>query len=497
MNRNRLKQKLFGGVAWQGMQVLIQDGLIFLLGIILARLLSPADFGVYAIVFFFITIFEVFSEGGMGVALIQKKHIDHQDCTTVFTFNTVCSLAVVAVIWGLAPRIATFYQMPLAMGMLRMLSLKILLDNFRVVSYTLLRRRMMFRQLSMSRIAAVAIGGASGLMVVLAGGGVWGLVVQQLATAGIYTGCCFLLMPWKIRFGYNRRRFRQLFSVGGGILVTQMLIKAADNLYTLIIGKAYSAAALGFYNRAQALQGIPTSLGQRIVGEAGGTVMYRLQSDDSQLRHITGKLMVVDALIFFPVLVGIAAVSEPFMVTILGKRWLPGAEYLPFLCIFGVFMQMAYFSKMIYKVKARIRMLFWSETATRMVMLVGAAMVCWHGGSIRALLYSGMAAYGTGFLLDCYLCHRVVRFGLVERLRLLWKVLLGNFLMYVIVRFANNLLFLNGPEWLRLLLLIVLGVGAYGLCVHIFRIPDYHVALNMLKNKFNIRSVPVTSEPGN
>ena len=483
--QTKIKKSLLSGAIWQALQTGVQDLVIFLLGVVLARLLTPEDFGIYAIILFFVSVFEVFSEGGMGVALVRKQHIDRFDCSAVLLYNVGIGLVCVGVLWIAAPWIGAFYKMPESVWLLRILSLKILIDAVRTVSFARLRRELQFKKLAMLRISATAAGGASGLGMALAGCGVWSFVGQQLISAIVMTGLCLLWMPWKMTLQSKMQNFKELFSFGGGLLAINVLNRAMNNLYTLIIGKAYSADALGFYNRAQALQGIPVRLGQTIIGEAGGTVLYRLQGDDRILQQYLFQLLQMTGFLFFPILFALAASAEPAVVFLLGEKWIASAQYLPILCCMGIFLEINYFANMLYKVKGKVRVLFWSETAVRGSMLLFAVICFCIKGDILWLLWSGVAAYGIGYLYDCLMCGKMLDFGFMKRISLLWKILLCNGLMYFVLQMTWQYLLRDMPAFFALMILFAEGVTIYWLTSHLLNAPGYREGINFLKQRLS------------
>jgi len=467
---NKVNKQIAGGIFWRACQSMGQQSCSFVIGIVMARLLGPTDFGLFAIVYFFVTILEVFSDGGMGLALVQKREVDRIDYNTVLYFNiavsTLCAVALALV----APWIAEFYHQPMATPLLRVIGLKIIIDSLGTVQFAQLRRELRFRAIALSNICSIAVGGGVGIGMAFAGFGVWSLIGQQLTLAIVLIGIYWIIAPWRPRFIFSRDRFWRLGSFGGGVLFSHAIGKICDNIYTVIIGRVFSSEILGFFNRSQALYNLSSRVGFQAIGEGAGPVLYRLQDDDARLRESLSMLLGYSSFILFPLMFGMAAVAQPLVVVLLTAKWLPSVPFLRILAFGGIFLLQNYYTMTLLKIKGKIGMMIKLEIFKR-ALLITVVLISSHWGMIP-LLWSGFGVSFVVFFVNCNYCRMILNWGLKWQWQACWKILLAAGIMggsvYMLMQLLNHL-----PAIVQLLLGGIFGVALYWLLAVVLHIGVY------------------------
>ena len=291
MGSDSLKQKTAKGIFWNFFQNFASSGLSFLVTLVLARILSPKDYGNIGMIVVFIAIADVFVDSGFASALIQKKNRTQEDLSTVFFFNIFVSVLCYAVLFVAAPYIAVFYEEPILSPLLRVISLKIVISSFCSIQYTILRIKIDFKKLARINILATFVSGIIGIVMALSGYGVWALVGQTLSLATINCFQYWFLSNWRPSKVFSRESFKSLFSFGSNLLVSSLIDKIYTSIYPIVIGKFFSASSLGHYTRASHFADFPSLNFTLVISRVTFPALTRLQDDDERLKASYRKLL--------------------------------------------------------------------------------------------------------------------------------------------------------------------------------------------------------------
>ena len=318
---------------WKFMERTGSQLISFIVSIILARLLMPADYGIIALCMVFIFILQVFADSGLGTALIQKKDPDDLDFSTVFYTNIFLAVGLYIIMYLLAPLIAIFYSMPDLVGLIRVLSLVLLINGLRNVQQSYVSKHMIFKQFFYSTLTASVLSAVIGISMAYAGFGMWALVAQQLSNGLIATIVLWWTVPWRPIFSYSFSRLKELFSFGSKLLVAMLISNAYDQLWQLVIGKIYSPSSLAFFNQGQKFpQVIVTNINASIDSILLPT-MASEQDHRERVRDMTRRAIKTSIFIMAPMMMVLAFSSTNVVTLVLTEKWLP---CVPFLCIFCI-----------------------------------------------------------------------------------------------------------------------------------------------------------------
>ncbi len=327
-----LKKKTANGIIWSTIERFSTQGAGFIIGILIARMLSPDDYGLIAMVGIVFAISGVFVDSGFSSALIRRKDRSESDLSTVFYFNILIGLIATGLIFLSAPFIADFYDNSQLTSIIRVLSINVFIGSFGSVQQTLLSIRLDFKTQAKISLASTIVSGLVGLWGAYNGYGAWALVMQMITSSVIRPILLWSLVKWRPTKPFSKESFKSLFGFGSKLLASALLDTAYNNIYSIVIGKVFSPAKLGLYSRANQLAAFPSSNITGIIQRVTFPVLSEIQDDDIRLATNYRKLLKFSAFIVFPMMVGLASVAKPLIAILLGDKWVSSAIYLQIIC---------------------------------------------------------------------------------------------------------------------------------------------------------------------
>ncbi len=333
MDEYRIKGKVFSGLFWKFGERITAQLVSLTVSILLARLLSPEDYGVVAIVMVFITIANVFVSNGFGNALIQKKEADNLDFSSVFYINVLLSIFIYFLIFIISPFVAKFYKMPILEPALKVLGLRVIIASINSIQHAYVSRHMLFKRFFWSTLFGTLISGVVGIFMAYHGFGVWALVAQYLTNTCIDTIVLWLTVKWRPILRFSFERSKSLISFGWKLLCSGLLDTGYSQLRNLLIGKLYSSADLAYYNQGDKYPQVIVVNINTSIGSVLFPAMSRFQENKERVKRMTRSAIQVSSFIIWPLMIGLAAVAEPLVKILLTDKWLPCVPYLRIFCI--------------------------------------------------------------------------------------------------------------------------------------------------------------------
>ena len=332
MNNSSLKKQAFVGFGWNAVGRFSTQGVSFILQIILARLLAPSDYGIIAMMAIFLQIAAVFVDSGFGKALVQKQNCEEKDYSTVFYYNLAVSVGLYIILFAIAPLVARFYEIEILTQVMRVASLVVIINALSIVQRTKLEKRIDFKSQSVVNFTSSLLSGLAGIAMAYYGLGVWALCGQSLLNSLLQMILFYFFVRWRPALVFSKESFHEMFSFGSKILVASIISAIYSNLYTIVIGKRFNSRDLGFYSRADHFAIFPSSNIGAIISGVAYPTLSKIQSDDDRLRFAYRKIIRYSSFIIFPLMIGLAAVSDPFIKSLLGEKWLETIPFLQILC---------------------------------------------------------------------------------------------------------------------------------------------------------------------
>lgn len=332
MNEKSIKKSVFSGLFWKFGERITAQLVSLLVSIILARLLSPDDYGAVAMIMVFITIANVFVSSGFGNALIQKKDADDLDFSSVLYINIAVSILIYTVLFVSAPFIAEFYGIPVLSSVLRVLGIRIPVAAVNSIQHAYVSRNMLFKRFFWSTLFGTVLSGIVGIIMAYRGFGIWALVAQYLTNTCTDTIVLWFTVKWRPILAYSFERAKPLIKYGWKLLVSGLLDTGYTQLRSLLIGKIYTSEDLAFYNQGEKYPQVLSVNINSSIGSVLFPAMSQYQNDKNKIKEITRRSIQVCSYVIWPMMVGFAVTAEPFIRLLLTDKWLPCVPFLRIFC---------------------------------------------------------------------------------------------------------------------------------------------------------------------
>lgn len=336
MTEKNLKQKAASGMVWTSIQRFAGMGIQFISGIVLARLLTPYDYGCIGMLSIFMVLAEAFIDGGFGSALIQKKKPTQDDYSTIFWWNLGMAVLMYAILFVSAPAIANFYNIPLLCNVLRVQGFVLFIYAFNIVQRNQLRKNLNFKVLSIVTITTSLIALAVTIFMAYKGFGVWALVAQNLVMAAIPATVFWFFIKWRPIMSFSKQSFKELFGFGFYMFLTHLVNTFCSKLQGLLIGKLYSPATLGYFSKALSTERLASDSISSVMTQVTYPLYVKVQDDKPAMVNMIKRLTMTISYITFPLMMVLLLTAKPLFILLYSDRWLQSVPYFQVLCIVGL-----------------------------------------------------------------------------------------------------------------------------------------------------------------
>lgn len=326
-----LTSKTKRAVLWSSIDRFGSQGVQFIFGIILARLLSPNDYGVIAMPLVFLALAQCFIDSGFANALIRKQGVTEEDLSTTFYFNVIVGVVCYCLLYAISPLVASFYNMSILNDLLKVTSLTIIFNTLSIVQQTILTRKIDFKTQTIVSFSSQLVTGFIGLYMALNGYGVWALVAQQTGGALLRTILLWIFGRWYPKTKWSYTSFKYLWNFGSKLLTSNIIYTLYSNIYPIVIGKVYNPTDLGNYTRAQNFSQFPSASLTGVLQRVTFPILSSIQNDEERLVKNYRRVLGVSVFIIFPLMLGLSAVANPFIRLVLGDEWLGAIPLLQIL----------------------------------------------------------------------------------------------------------------------------------------------------------------------
>lgn len=328
-----LKYKAIKGVMWSAIERFSVQGIQFVLTIIIARLVSPSDYGLIAMLGIFLAIAQTFIDSGFSNALMQKQDRTEKDFSTVFYFNIIVGVFVYLLLYLCSSYVAIFYNEPKLDSITKIVGFNLVISSFSVVQRAKLTIALNFKLQAIASLIAVVASGGLGVYMAYVGYGVWAIVLQTLLNNFLNTLLLWILARWIPQICFSWKSFRVLFGFGSKLLLSGILHTTYTNLYSIVIGKQFSSIELGYYNRAYSIAYFPSNNISSILTRAIYPIQCSIQDDNERLRNSFLQYLRVAVYVIFPLMIGLCLLAEPLVLLILTNKWMHMVPLLKIMCI--------------------------------------------------------------------------------------------------------------------------------------------------------------------
>lgn len=480
MAEQSLKDKTVKGVAWSGIDNVVQMGVTFVVSIVLARLLSPDDYGLLGLIAVFTAVCQALINGGFTTALIRKKDATDDDYNTVFISNLGMSLLLYAIIYLCSPAIANFFERQELVALTRVSSIGMIIGALALVQQTRLTKRIDFKTQTKITIIASVTSGVIGIVMALLDFGVWALVAQQLSATSLRTILLWFYNKWIPQLRFSSTSFHELFDFGWKMMLSSLLDTIWKELYQVIVGKFYSPATLGQYTRAKQFSQLFSSNLTTVVQRVTYPVLSNIQDDKERMvsayRRIIKTTMFITAISMF----FLGAISEPLLYCLIGPKWHEASTYLPLICISSSLYPLHAINLNMLQVQGRSDLFLGLEIVKKIIGLAPLSVCIFYG--VMPMLYVNLVTGLICYFLNSYFPGKLLGYTSWMQLKDIAPSYGLATLIAVSVFFLKYLPITN---WVILPLQLSLGTSIFFTFCTKTKMPEYKEVQDMLKPYLN------------
>lgn len=464
MNNLYGKKSVVSSLFWKFLERGGSQSIQFIVQIILARLLSPKEFGTIAIVIVFIDLAQVFVQGGFNTALIQKKDSDKLDFSSIFYLSLIISLLSYILIYVCSPFVAEYYNDPNLVSVLRTLALILFPGALNSVQNAYVSKNMLFKVLFKCSLIATVISGILGILAANIGFGVWSLVIQQLTFHIVNSIVLWITVKWRPELIFSFERVKQLFSFGSRVLLANFVYRFYINLRVLIIGRVYTPTDLAFYQRGEQ---IPRVMVNNIDGSIQSVILPTLagiQDDILRVKNTVKRTVSISSYIIFPIMIGIFVVAKPLVILLLTEKWIAAVPFLQIFCLTYALWPLITINLQPIRALGRSDLILKLEVIKRVIGIIIIGVSLPYG--IYAVAIGAFLERFIEVIINAIPNKKLIQYGLFEQFGDIFPSLCQSIIMGVVVYLLS---YLSMSPMTLLVIQVITGLMTYMILSIIFK----------------------------
>lgn len=479
MSEQNLKSKTKKGLAWSMIERFATQGVQFFFGIILARLLSPDDYGIIAMPLVFLAIAQCFIDSGFSTALVRKPDLTDDDLSTAFYFNIGVGVVCYVFLFATSQLIADFYNTPILSDLLKVTALATLFNPLCAVQQAILTRKIDFKTQAIVSLSGAVVSGVIGLVMAYSGFGVWSLVCQQVGGYFIRTCLLWVLSSWRPQKRWSHDSFHYLWNFGNKMLGSALLDTTYNNIYPIVIGKFFSATDLGNYTRAHQFATLPSSNITGVLQRVTFPILSTIQSEDERLAKNYRKILKLSAFLIFPLMLMLSALADPLIRIVLTDKWAGCIILLQIICFSMMWYPVHAINLNLLTVKGRSDLFFRLEIIKKIVGICIMCVTIPHG--IVWMVSGGIVSSMVSLIINTYYTGKLINVGYIKQMGDLLPIFGVSLIMWLLIH-AAFLLTVN--IYIQLPLGIAVGTLAYVTGARFMLKNEWNEAIEMIPQKF-------------
>lgn len=478
-----LKHKTISNIIWSFIQNIGSRGIGLIATIILARILTPDDFGLIGMLTIFISISQTLMQAGFSQALIHKKNTDEEDYSSVFYINLGLGILLYIILFFSAPFIAQFYDQPILTNLTRVLAVLFVINSFSYVQEAKFMKEMQFKKLMLIHLPSTLLSAIIAVAMAMNGFGVWSIAGQQISMRLGYAIQIWFYAKWTPLWKFNFSKVKGLFNYGGKLMLTGLIIAIYNNIYYVIIGKFFPIATLGYYQYSKKLVDIPATTISTAIKNVSFSAFSKIQDDNIRLREGYRKIIQQILFLLCPLLLFSAALANPIFRIILTEKWLPAVPFFQALCIVGIFYPINTFNLDIVNIKGRSDLFLKLEVVKKVITTIGIFATIPFG--IWPLIIFQVLNVVLEFFINSYFSGKFINYTTLAQIKEFLPILclsaaiaFGLFLLNKYTYFTDSITIIGGA---LLALSIYLGSAI------ILRLRVYADLKEIIQSKINLK----------
>ena len=425
-----LRQKATSGLIWSALERFGKQGVVFVVQIVLARVLAPEQFGLVAMVVVFLALSSIIADAGFSRALVQRKEVGDKEVSTVFYFNLGISCVMTLVLYVVAPYIADFFDFNELTLILRILSIRLVIDAFGSVHASMLSRQLRFKEIFWVTLPSTLLSGIIAIALALNGFGVWALVGQNLIQAILLSLAFWARSDWRPKYIFDVQCLKEMLPYGSRLALSAFIDRTFENIYVLVIGKVYTAVDLGYFQRARSLQRLPVDSIQEVLGRVMFPLFTKIQDDPVRMKSGMRKALQLSALLVFPGMALLSSISEPMIVTLLGLKWLPSVPYLKWLCLVGALYPVHAVNVNILLAIGRSDLILKMSIFKKVLVVINVAITAPFG--IQTMVYGIIVSSVIALGINSYYTKQFINYTLLEQCKDVFPMICISVIIFIV-----------------------------------------------------------------
>lgn len=453
---DNLKGKTKKGLYWSFFNQFSNYGMNFIVGIVMARLLSPSDYGITALPAVFMLVAQQLQDGGLSGALIRKTNITEEDLATSFYYSIFVGIIIYVTLFFAAPWIADFYNTPVLVPLMRITALGFLYGPLATPQTVILKRRLDFKTPTKISIINRIVGAIIGISFALMGYGLWSLVVSGFVTGILYLVLMWLAVRWLPKTKWSKDSFKYLWNYGNKMMASGLLDTLYNNIAPVFIGKYYSPAQLGVYNRAQSYAAMPSSNITGVIANVSFPVLSKMHDNDAALAFNYRRMLKVSAFVIFPLMMGLSALARPLVLVMITEKWEGCIVLLQIICFSMMWYPIHAINLNLLQVKGRSDLFLRLEIIKK---VIGLSILCFTLPlGLVVFCSAGIASSLISLIVNTYYTGKLLNVGFLKQMKELFPFFSLSLVMWASV-FSCTYIFSN--LWIQLIVGTLVGVVIY------------------------------------
>ena len=477
MSEESLKNKTVKGVAWSGIDNVAQMGVSFVVGVVLARILSPDDYGLIGIVGIFTSVCNTLITYGFSSALIRKKDVTEDDYSTIFVLNLLMSITLYGIIYLSAPFIARFFGRQELVSLTRVSGIGLIIGALALVQQTRLTKKIDFKTQTIITLAASISSGIVGIVMAVFGCGVWSLVVQGLVLIVVRTVLFWIYNHWIPSLHFSRHSFNELFGFGWKLMLSSLLDSIWKELYQVVVGKYYSSSALGQYTRAKHFSQLFSTNLTNVIQRVSYPVLSDIQGDHLRMLSAYRRIIKITMFVTLISMFSLGAVSEPLLYCLIGPQWNDAARFLPLICISGAFYPLHAINLNMLQLQGRSDIFLILEIIKKIIAIAPLCVGAFIG--IMPMLYVNIVTSIIAFFLNSSYSGKLIGYNSFNQLKDIAPSFGISVLISVPVFFLK---YLPVSNWLILPFQVLLGIILFFVISETTKLEEYTEIKGIINN---------------
>ena len=434
---DNLKQQTKKGLYWKFAEQFANYGMNFIIGIVMARLLSPSDYGITALPAVFIAVAGVFANAGFSTAMIRKPNLTEHDLSTAFYYSTIVGIICYLLLFFASPWIADFYNTPVLEPLMRVTALSFIYGPLGTPQNIILQRRLDFKTPAKISVVCRIISGVIGIAMAFYGYGVWALTISYMF-AGI-VGLCInvYVVRWFPKTGWSKESFKYLWGFGNKLMASYLLSTLYENIVPVFVGKYYSPAQLGVFNRAEGYAKLPSQNVTGVIQSVTFPVLSKMQNEEDRLSYNYRRMLRVSAFIIFPIMMLLAALARPLIIVMITEKWEACIILLQLLCFAMMWYPIHAINLNLLQVKGRSDLFLRLEIIKKIIGIVILAITLPLG--LVAICAGRIISSILSLMINTYYTGKLMQLGFIKQMKDLIHILILSFITFTVVIMLNEL----------------------------------------------------------